>query len=502
MFGNSLVVYLSVTFAIMALLGWTFRQVLLMDGTQGPPLIQQTWPAGTFLANFPEGDRINTYHRNYLMIAGQEGTGIWDISNPTNPERLRFNGAGNNGHRWWKIGDLYWREYSVPEVDGTQWRYLDLSDMFDLKPVTSSGVLFTVENGNPRYDNLETFPHTIESGKVYDMRSGETLGDLPVVVNRPDIVLRLGNYVFYVPQTGEITVYDLGDPMNVKYLGSFGGDVPKEQYSTGIQLWRNYLIYMSGNAGDNSLVAFDISDPANVTHAFNISSDDITLGRYMIFQDEFGFTGRFDRGVKYNFEKMEVAQEFFPPADDEVLQFLDNQWMPIGNIVVASGDGKTSIFSHQDELDTRPPSVGFHFPRPGETNLPVTTTIGFVISEVIDDLTLNDTNIQVSPLGGEPIEADVSSSSYQVTNYAPKEPLLPNTPYEVKFIEGGIKDAVGNGMEEYVFYFTTGGDESNQSPVVAGITADIASPVLTGTSITFAGILVMVLQKLRGPKRR
>ncbi len=485
MFGNSLVVYLSVTFAIMALLGWTFRQVLLMDGTQGPPLIQQTWPAGTFLANFPEGDRINTYHRNYLMIAGQEGTGIWDISNPTNPERLRFNGAGNNGHRWWKIGDLYWREYSVPEVDGTQWRYLDLSDMFDLKPVTSSGVLFTVENGNPRYDKLETFPHTIESGKVYDMRSGETLGDLPVVVNRPDIVLRLGNYVFYVPQTGEITVYDLGDPMNVKYLGSFGGDVPKEQYSTGIQLWRNYLIYMSGNAGDNSLVAFDISDPANVTHAFNISSDDITLGRYMIFQDEFGFTGRFDRGVKYNFEKMEVAQEFFPPADDEVLQFLDNQWMPIGNIVVASGDGKTSIFSHQDELDTRPPSVGFHFPRPGETNLPVTTTIGFVISEVIDDLTLNDTNIQVSPLGGEPIEADVSSSSYQVTNYAPKEPLLPNTTYEVKFIEGGIKDAVGNGMEEYVFYFTTGGDESNQSPVVAGITADIASPVLTGTSITF-----------------
>ncbi|GAA3522182.1 hypothetical protein GCM10022393_40900 [Aquimarina addita] len=456
-----------------------------MDGTAGPTMTTQTWPAGTFLSNFPQGDRVCTYHRNYFMITGQEGTGIYDISNPTDPIQLQFDEAANNGHRWWKMGDLFYREYSVPEVEGTGYKYLDLSDMLDRKPITSSDVLFTVEEGQSHFDNLETFPHTIDGNRVYDMRTGEFMSEISQAVTLPDIVVRMGNYVFYAPQSGEITVFDFGDPTDIKFLGSFGGDIPHEQYSTGFQVWRNYLIYMSGNEGDNNLVAFDISDPTNVTHGFDISSDDITLGRYMSFQDEYGFTGRFDRGVKYNFEKMEVAQEFFPPSNDESLQFLDNEWLPIGHILVASGDGKTSIFSHQDELDTRPPTVGHHFPVSGATNQPIGTTIGFVINEILDDLSITDQTVQVRPLGGDPIVGDVTSTSYQVINYAPREPLLPNTTYEVKFVEGGIKDATGNGMEEYIFYFTTGGDDTNQSPEVAGIDINVPSPVLINTAVEF-----------------
>jgi len=47
--------------------------------------------------------------------------------------------------------------------------------MFDLKPITSSDILYTVEQGNSNFDKLETFPHTIESGRVYDMRTGQTI---------------------------------------------------------------------------------------------------------------------------------------------------------------------------------------------------------------------------------------------------------------------------------------------------------------------------------------
>ncbi|SHJ27430.1 PKD domain-containing protein [Aquimarina spongiae] len=460
------------------------RQVY--DGTKGPEMTTQTWPAGTFLANFPEGDRINTYHRNYLMINGQAGTGIWDVSNPTAPKRVQFSDAANNGHRWWKLeGDLFYREYSVPEVQGTGYKYLDLSDMLDRKPVTASDILYTVQDGQANYDNLETFPHTIVGSRVFDMRSGVQVDDIPVPAAVPDVVVRVGNYVFYAPQTGAITVFDFGDPNDIKFLGSFGGDIPHEQYSTGIQLWRNYLVFMSGNQGPDALVGFDISDPTDVKRGFSLHSDQITLGRYMIFQDEFGFSGRFDRGVKFNFETMEIEQEFFPPSSDETLQFIDNQWMPIGHILVASGDDKTSIFAHQDGLDTNPPSVGHHFPIAGAINQPITTTIGFVINETLNDLTLNDQTIQVSPLGGDPIRGDVTTTSYQVINYAPKEELLPNTTYEVKFVEGGIKDAVGNGMEEYIFYFTTGGDASNQSPSITGINLDQPSPVTTGTQIQF-----------------
>ncbi|SEL80476.1 Por secretion system C-terminal sorting domain-containing protein [Aquimarina amphilecti] len=457
------------------------------DGTDGPMMTTQTWPAGTFLSNFPEGDRINTYHRNYLMINGQAGTGIWDVSNPTAPKKVQFSDAANNGHRWWKLGgDLFYREYSVPEVQGTGYKYLDLSNMLERKPITSSDILYTVQDGQSNYDNLETFPHTIDGNRVFDMRTGEQLDDIPASVSLPDVVVRIGNYVFYAPQTGNISVFDFGDPSNIKFLGSFGGDIPHEQYSTGFQLWRNHLVFMSGNEGPDALVGFDISDPTDVKLGFSLHSDQATLGRYMIFQDEFGFSGRFDRGVKFNFETMEIEQEFFPPSSDETLQFIDNQWMPIGHILIASGDDKTSIFAHQDGLDTNPPSVGHHFPISGAINQPISSTIGFVINETLNDLTLNDKTIQVSPLGGTPIEGDVTTTSYQVINYAPKEKLLPNTTYEVKLVEGGIKDAVGNGMEEYVFYFTTGGDTSNQSPEISKIDIDNPSPVEIGSTINFS----------------
>ncbi|WP_051336350.1 PKD domain-containing protein [Aquimarina latercula] len=456
------------------------------DGTEGPMMTTQTWPAGTFLSNFPEGDRINTYHRNYLMINGQAGTGIWDVSNPTAPKKVQFSDAANNGHRWWKLeGDLFYREYSVPEVEGTGYKYLDLSNMLERKPITTSDILYTVQDGQSNYDNLETFPHTIDGNRVFDMRTGEQLDDIPTSVSLPDVVVRIGNYVFYAPQTGDISVFDFGDPTNIKFLGSFGGDIPHEQYSTGFQLWRNHLVFMSGNEGPNALVGFDISDPTDVKLGFSLHSDQATLGRYMIFQDEFGFSGRFDRGVKFNFETMEIEQEFFPPSSDETLQFIDNQWMPIGHILIASGDDKTSIFAHQDGLDTKPPTVGHHFPISGAINQPTSSTIGFVINETLNDLTLSDETIQVSPLGGDPIRGDVTTTSYQVINYAPKEDLLPNTTYEVKFVEGGVKDAVGNGIEEYVFYFTTGGDASNQSPVITEIDVDISSPVTIGTTINF-----------------
>ena len=105
-----------IAIAVFISLGLVVKSVRqVYDGTKGPEMTTQTWPAGTFLANFPEGDRINTYHRNYLMINGQAGTGIWDVSNPTAPKRVQFSDAANNGHRWWKLeGDLFYREYSVP----------------------------------------------------------------------------------------------------------------------------------------------------------------------------------------------------------------------------------------------------------------------------------------------------------------------------------------------------------------------------------------------------
>jgi YVTN family beta-propeller protein len=130
--------------------------------------------------------------------------------------------------------------------------------------------------------------------------------------------------------------------------------------------------------------------------------------------------------------------------------------------------------------------VGYQYPAPNQTNLPVSTVIGFVINEVLDDITINDQTIQVSPVGGLPIAGDVVSTSYQVVNFAPKQPLLPGTTYQVKIVGGGIKDVSGNGMQEYTFNFTTAGTGSgNRPPVVSAVSYGSTNPIPVSTAATF-----------------
>lgn len=59
---NMLLWYVIATFLSLGLM---VKSVLpAYDGTADPEMTTQTWPAGTFLANFPEGDRINTDHHS------------------------------------------------------------------------------------------------------------------------------------------------------------------------------------------------------------------------------------------------------------------------------------------------------------------------------------------------------------------------------------------------------------------------------------------------------
>ena len=459
----------------------------LADGSRGPGITDQTWPAGTFLSHIDRGGRVVTFHRGYAYMNGITATSVWDVSNPANPVMLDDIPVGSNGHRWWKMGDMFWREYDVPEVEGSGYQFLDLSNMLNRVPWTRPSVI-PIEANQPHFQDLETFPHTLDGNNVYDMRSEEFITTFDFSgAPRQDLKIRIGNLLIFFG-AGAAT-YDIGDPANIKLLDVLTGDY--NQYTTTYQIWRNYLLFLNGdnsNEGGNNLVAIDFSDPADLQFAFGIPFED-TPGRYMFFQDEYGFTGRQEDGVKINLATREVEVRFKRP--DHPLSFSDFQWIPLGHILMASGaesgNGQTFFFSHQDELDENPPYVSYHNPVSGAVNQPLTTVVGFVINETLDDLTINNETVQVRPINGDPIPGDIVSTSYDVFNFAPSEPLEPNTTYEVRLIEGGIRDVAGNGIEETVFYFSTGGGlEGNAAPEISEVTNSAGQPVPSGTPVTFS----------------
>ncbi len=463
-------------------------QIVQQDG---PGLTQQTWPKGTFLSYIDRGGRLVTYHRGYVYMHALDVTTVWDISNPASPVKVDEVPVGDNGHRWWKFnGDLFWREYTVPEAVESGYKFLDLSNMMDRKPWTDDSVPFPIEDtGSRSFQQLETFPITIDGNNVNDMRTGETVAvhDFSTAPNS-ELKVKIGNLLLFFGNGA--AAYDIGDPKNIKFLDAITGDF--NQYTTTVHVWRHYLIFMTGddnNEGGNNLVAIDFSDPSDLKYAFGTKLVD-SPGRYMFFQDEYGFTGRQGHGVKLNLETLEVEHRFTSPGHP--LSFSDFQWIPMGNIVVASGaetgSGKTFFYTHQDELDTKAPTVAYHNPVANATAQPLSTSIGFVINETLDDITISDKTVQVRPVDGEPIEGDIVSTSYDVFNFTPKEPLEANKTYEVTLIADGIKDVAGNGIEEFTYYFSTGSGlstDNNNDPVVSKIDKSSQGPAPIRGNVTF-----------------
>ncbi|MBP6385872.1 MAG: Ig-like domain-containing protein [Pseudarcicella sp.] len=460
-----------------------------------PKITSQTWAKGTFLSHIKMGARLLSYHRGYLYMHSLDNTSVWDVENPANPLLVDEVSGGDNGHRWWKWGDLFYREYTVPETKNSNSKFIDLENMTMRKPWTKPAP-FPILKGNDAFQDLETFPITLDGNNINDMRTGQliSLGDFSAAPNQ-ELKIRIGNLLLFAGSGA--AAYDISDPKNTKLLDRLSGNF--NQYTTTVHVWRNYLIYMNGdnsNEGGNNLVAIDFSDPTDLKYAFGMKLED-SPGRYMFFQDEYGFTGRGLNGVKVNLETRKVEHRFTPPGHP--LQFSDFQWVPLGHILVASGaesgTGESFFFTHQEGLDRKAPYVSFNSPAKNAINQSISSNIGFVINETLDDITINDKTIQVTPLDGSntPIEGYVISSSYNTINYTPKNPLKPNTTYEVKLVGGGIKDVAGNGIKETVYRFSTGsGVNPSTPPTISSFKHLPDSPILKNTAVSFSATATTV----------
>ncbi|TQV68044.1 PKD domain-containing protein [Exilibacterium tricleocarpae] len=481
------------------------------DGSDGPGIDNRARPAGTYLKFVPLGGRMVQFHRGYLYIMGQGKTTLWDVSDATDPTLLTSRDYGDNGHRWWKLNtDIFWREYSTPEVTGSGYHFLDLRDMFDLKPWTDPQVPVPIAAGGQglqKWQLLETFPTGTNGGNVHDLRYDDPALDPDAITAtfptgngaEGSLRFRIGNLLFTTTGSG-IAVLDIGDPKQVNFLDSVTGP-GFQQYTTTYHVWRDRVVFLNGNDGnlnDNNLAMIDFSDPTDLKAGVwpggstGLKVAEMSAGRYMYFQDQYGFTGQNDLAVKIDMETGEIVQRFVAPGWPET--YLDYQWMPLGPVVVGSGsnggDGRTFFYQHQDGPDSRGPEIGFHSPFANSINNPVSTVIGFSIPEIIDERTANDRSIQIRPIGGgEPIEGDITWNSYHVLNFIPKVFLQPDTTYEVKFVEGGLKDVAGNGIGEYVFYFSTGAELNvNAPPVVDAITYGGEAPLVAGEPVVLTAL--------------
>ncbi len=169
----------------------------------------------------------------------------------------------------------------------------------------------------------------------------------------------------------------------------------------------------------------------------------------------------------------------------------------LGNLVLNGGISSTqgiAVWAHQAEPDTRGPFVAYHVPTDGQTNYPtggypVNNPMGppitVMIHETLESQTINDQTVILRPVGGDPISCYLTFPRSDTLTITPKQQLALNTTYEVELVEGGIKDAAGNGMQGYSFTFSTGSSlNGNRAPEISSLTVD-SFDIVPGDSVTF-----------------
>ncbi|MEM1182527.1 MAG: PKD domain-containing protein, partial [Acidobacteriota bacterium] len=337
---------------------------------------------------------------------------------------------------------------------------------------------------------------TPASGRLYRadqlIAEWEPLADHGVAGNS----ILIGNLLFVVSDASMlgIAVYDIGptfdtpagDPVLLdKFTGSVGAYLAA--------VWENYLV-LAGGADRDLMYVIDYSDPTDLqlVQTFDLAGTPAlnagTNVPYVQTQDQYVFTRRH----KIDMEALAPVLELDEVGDNRpapsVSGALDvSQYtLPLGNLLVSGsysfgGRDGVGVWCHQASPDQRAPYVGYHLPRPGQTNYPVGAPVSLVIAETLESFTIiNGETIILRPVGGQPVDAWTSFSHDGVLTVTPKQYLAADTTYEVVVVADGIRDAANNGIEGYSFTFSTGGGVSggNASPVInsVGATPVAAAP--------------------------
>jgi Bacterial Ig-like domain len=495
--------YLTRNRAKKPLLSLIFASVLLsftsQANAQGPgyPNVQQT--AGQFLSGPIEVNQGRTSliipHQGFILTIPQVSPSaagsdlkarVIDISNPRQPRLVRIlNGVGSgfSTHAY---------TYEKNTIAGLLGGHATFNAAGELINVSSQfppmgwnvgagrGLVQVPWATNMIWKEYGSRSNTLPFGKGttkfidFDHNAlGQGIGSHPTL---------LGNLLIFFADHGTsgIVVYDISPML----------DTPARQPRVVALTKMNVTGYWPELWGDrNSLKALFSRDVRRVQVADMTNLQDMrivfdrtfndpgTFVEYSQFQDEFGFTERY----KINMRTLEGGAVIRPHENGmSVSQFT----VPVGNLILTGGLGNKTggdrqgmaIWAHQSAPDLKGPTVGYHVPRPNQTNYHTKAPLGFLIHETLRSETILNgsafTCRAVSSGGlGSPVAGRLTHSFNDVLTFTPDEPLARDTTYEVTFFPGVIKDAVGNGIEGYSFRFSTG------ASVTQGTTPPPATPV-------------------------
>ena len=247
------------------------------------------------------------------------------------------------------------------------------------------------------------------------------------------------------------SVLDISNPIHPRLLSTVP-IVPHQYYST---CFNGTHITFSARMASARMFLFDVQDP--LLPALENLGPAIPRQLYCTYQDNFIFQGCQEEVVKLDItdpgNAQIVGRGSFGLADPD-----HGQVTAIGNVLYAGNDHGTGsgFFVHQLEPDLQPPHVHAVNPFPGATGEALCSRIGISFSDNIMVSSVDSQSFIVRPAGGNPLPG-LYSVWLGIVNFAPDDPLEPNTRYEVALPAGGISDWTGNAIDEaFTSTFTTG----------------------------------------------
>jgi arylsulfatase A-like enzyme/cytochrome c peroxidase/PKD repeat protein len=395
-----------------------------------PVLVNQVYEPNGRTEEFRESHAFGFCHdKNRKVIVLHTGKGIefWDLADTLNPVQLSKLALPNvNFGDYVKVAwQIYWQAPYVYVAASNQGIYI-------------------VDASDP------TAPHLVDRGPGNpNPISPAFLGGF-----RVGPIFAMGNMML-ISSMGRsfagFSVLDISNPIHPR-LVSTTPIVPHQYYST---CFNGNHVTFSARMDDGRMFMYNVQDP--VSPILEPIGPAIARQLYCTFQDDFIFQGCQSEVVKLDISDA-AAPQIVGRGDFGVTDPDHGQVTAIGNILYAGNDHGTDsgFFVHQVEPDTEAPQVRAVNPAPNATGEALCSRVGLSFSDNIQVSSVDDDSFIVRPVGGNPLSGKYSVW-LAIANFAPDDPLEPNTTYEVVVPVGGIKDWMGNPTDlEFISSFTTG----------------------------------------------
>ncbi len=408
----------------------------------------------------------------YLVLAGNAVHEVWDISNPYAPVRRATMTS----------------PHAAGEAESHQVTYAR----------TAGGISYLATISGRGVDiwnmTVTTNPVLVSSTQLPNINYGDVAGAIWGVAWQ-------GNYLYAGATVHGLYVLDVSNPAAPQHIktvsqASLGGVSAGPLFALGNLLVvttpkdaagiatvditdpANPLLLDSVTGGGNSYIGgfyngfatlitplrvYDVTtDPRNIQL---LGSSAVPASEYVSFADQFLFLGGL-RGGTEGIYKYSITNPASPTLIGRYVgrnPAWDDQFScPIGNLLAVADDQLVNnqyvgavLVAHSQNPDTAPPQVLKVFPAPGAQNQTPGTRVALSLSEWPEFATVNASSFIVRPLGGQPLTGRWSCT-YTLLNFAPAEPLLPNTTYEVVLPAGGLRDLAGNAVtSQFVSTFQT-----------------------------------------------